>query len=210
MDDREPLALLIAGDPAAWGVFVRAHAALLHAAAVRALGSRGRERGVEAEDVVQAVFQKLWADGRRRLASFRGTSRLSTWLVAVTQREAFDRARVRTPPTIATGPGVDAPPARPGALVDASSRADGRAPASAEADAILREDRDAVDRALAVLPPRDRLLLRFVHMDGRSYGEVARLLAVPENSISPWLARARARLQALLAPPRTDSASRPL
>ena len=61
MDDRDRLPLLVAGEPAAWGAFVRDHAALLHAAVVRVLGPRGGASGVEPEDVVQAVFQKLWA-----------------------------------------------------------------------------------------------------------------------------------------------------
>ena len=175
MDDRDRLPLLVAGEPAAWTAFVRDHAALLHTAVVRVLGPRGGASGVEPEDVVQAVFQKLWEDGRRRLRGFQGKSRLSTWLVAVAQRTALDRAR-----------------------------------ATAEADVPLeRVGEGALAAALDALPPRDRLLVRWVHLDGRSYGEVARLLAVPENSISPWLARARARLGGLLDR-RTDPAGEPL
>lgn len=202
MDDRDRLPLLVAGEPAAWTAFVRDHAALLHTAVVRVLGPRGGASGVEPEDVVQAVFQKLWEDGRRRLRGFQGKSRLSTWLVAVAQRTALDRARATAE--------ADVPLERvgEGALADAAAR-HGRAPVDAAAETARRDEARALAAALDALPPRDRLLVRWVHLDGRSYGEVARLLAVPENSISPWLARARARLGGLLDR-RTDPAGEPL
>lgn len=202
MDDRDRLPLLVAGEPAAWGAFVRDHAALLHAAVVRVLGPRGGASGVEPEDVVQAVFQKLWEDGRRRLRGFQGKSRLSTWLVAVAQRTALDR--VRSPAAAAQS--LDR--VGEGAVADAAAR-NGHAPVDGLGGAAARDETRALEVALEALPPRDRLLVRWVHLDGRSYGEVARLLAVPENSISPWLARARARLGGLLDR-RTDPAREPL
>lgn len=202
MDDRDRLPLLVAGEPAAWEAFVRDHAALLHAAVVRVLGPRGGSSGVEPEDVVQAVFQKLWEDGRRRLRGFEGKSRLSTWLVAVAQRTALDRVRGVAAAPVALAAVGD------GAVTDAAARNGHAAPDGLRAATAADEAR-ALATALAALPPRDRLLVRWVHLDGRSYGEVARLLAVPENSISPWLARARARLGGLLGP-RTDPAREPL
>jgi RNA polymerase sigma-70 factor (ECF subfamily) len=93
VDDRDRLPLLVAGEPAAWGAFVRDHAALLRAAVVRVLGPRGGASGVEPEDVVQAVFYKLWEDGRRRLRGFQGKSRLSTWLVRIVANDALGRLR---------------------------------------------------------------------------------------------------------------------
>lgn len=202
MDDRDRLPLLVAGEPAAWGAFVRDHAALLHAAVVRVLGPRGGASGVEPEDVVQAVFQKLWEDGRRRLRGFQGKSRLSTWLVAVAQRTALDRV----PAPVAATQSLER--VGEGAVADAAAR-NGHAPVDALGGAAARDETRALEAALEALPPRDRLLVRWVHLDGRSYGEVARLLAVPENSISPWLARARARLGGLLDR-RTDPAREPL
>ena len=55
----------------------------------------------------------------------------------------------------------------------------------------------------------DNALLALVYLDACPYREVARLLAVPENSISPWLARARDRLKAAL-PSYGPSAENPL
>jgi RNA polymerase sigma-70 factor (ECF subfamily) len=188
VDDVELLRRCVDGDPAARDALVRRHVAVLHSAVARVVGP------VEAEDVLQATFSKLWEDGRRRLRSFRGGCRLSTWLVAVARREAVDRARSRASRERAT------------ASASLLSVLNGHAPA-ADALAERRETLAALEAALERLPARDRLLVRLVHVDGRTYREAALLLDVPENSISPWLARARTRLEALLRPeppPRTD------
>ncbi len=190
----------VAGEASAWDDLVRRHVDVLHAAAVRLLGS-----GADAEDAVQAVFLRLWQDGRRRLAQFQGRSRLSTWLVAVVQREALDRLRSR--PLAARAVSLD--PARD-ALARSPAACNGhaeKAPGATRPEADL-EERDAfaalLDR-VDHLPPRDRLLVRLVYVDERPYREVALCLAVPENSISPWLTRARQRLRGLLLEtPRTD------
>ena len=183
----------VAGDASAWEDLVLRHVDVLHSAAARLLGS-----GADAEDAVQAVFLKLWQDGRRRLAQFQGRSRLSTWLVAVVQREALDRLRSRplAARTVSLDPARDALAGSPAARNGHSAAVAGAA--RPEADL---EERDAfaalldrVDR----LPPRDRLLVRLVYVDERPYREVALFLAVPENSISPWLSRARQRLRSLL------------
>jgi RNA polymerase sigma factor (sigma-70 family) len=66
------------------------------------------------------------------------------------------------------------------------------------ADAIESvEERTRLLASVDALPARDRLLVRLVYLDGYGYGDVARLLAVPENSISPWLSRAKDRLRAV-------------
>jgi RNA polymerase sigma factor (sigma-70 family) len=166
------------------GAFVRDHAALLHAAVVRVLGPRGGASGVEPEDVVQAVFQKLWEDGRRRLRGFQGKSRLSTWLVAVAQRTALDRV----PAPVAATQSLER--VGEGAVADAAAR-NGHAPVDALGGAAARDETRALEAALEALPPATASRA-MVHLDGRSYGEVARLLAVPENSICRG-SRARAR-----------------
>lgn len=189
-DDLDLARRCVLGDPAAWERLVRDHVPILHAAVARVVGAR------DAEDVLQRVFLKLWEDGRRRLATFRGRSRLSTWLVAVARREALDRSRVDA------GRAVAPPEAR-----------NGHAP-PVDLMASAREGREAVLSAIERLPPRDRLLVRLVYVDARSYADVARLLSVPENSISPWLQRARVRLAATLEPgaerARTPASAAPL
>jgi RNA polymerase sigma-70 factor (ECF subfamily) len=201
VDDLDLLRRCVAGEPAAWDALVRDHASMLHRAAARVLGrAPGGPTDAEAEDVVQAVFLKLWDDGRRRLRTFQGRSRLSTWLVAITQREALDRLRLRS----RTGAAAPVPVPVDADVLDGCSRLgpevwNGHAPPP-EATAEVREAKAAVAAAVARLPARDRLLVRLVYFDGRSYDDVARVLSVSANSISPWLYRARERLKADLDP----------
>ena len=185
MDDSELVRRLTLGDAEAWRLFVERHAALLHAVVARTLGASSRGAS-EAEDVLQGLFSKLWEDGCRRLATFRGRSRLSTWLAAVARREALDFVRSRgvRERTIA-------------ASTSLLAVLNGEAPA-ADAHAERRETEAELEAALERIPSRDALLVRLVYVDGCPYREAARLLAVPENSISPWLSRARDRLRALL------------
>ena len=56
----------------------------------------------------------------------------------------------------------------------------------------------ALQRALQELPPRDRLILQLFHLDGAGYKEIADLLGLSMNAVSPALIRARQRIRALL------------
>ncbi len=191
MEDVELVRRLIAGEPGAWDRFVRGHVDLLGAAVGAVLRRAGHAAAAtEVDDVIQAVFTKLWTEDRRRLKSFRGQARLSTWLVAVSRREALDRLRRRS-----THDRV-VKRVREAARVDAPHRnGDTRTPAahSEAADLALR-----VNDAMRDLPGRDRLLLQLVEIDGLTYAQAARLLNLRENSIGPLLQRARRRLRAFL------------
>ena len=184
MNDAELARRCTEGDTSAWGELVRRNLDLVHRAVGRVLGAGG----ADIEDVLQTLFLKLMEEDCRRLRSFQGKSRLSTWLVAVARREALDflekrgRAAARREPRFSFDPGGD-----PAATLDSALEA--------------RRVQAALDR----LPARDSLLLQLVCVDGASYEEAARLLAAPLNSISPWLGRAKDRLKILLAEKCTDA-----
>jgi RNA polymerase sigma-70 factor (ECF subfamily) len=200
VDDATLVRRLIDGDRLAWEAFVHGNTPVLCGTVARVLGG-GADADVE--DVVQVVFAKLWAEDRRRLRGFRFTARVSTWLVAIAHREALDRLRARR----ATG----------AAPLEPSPRAERAAPGDGAPDQLAaRESAASLHAAMGRLPPRDRLLVRLVYLDGCGYAEAARLLSVPENSIGSWLQRARERLKELLgraagtAFPRTDPLPHPL
>lgn len=82
----------------AWEELVSRYGRTLGAAVCRALARGGAEaRGVEADDVVQEVYCRLLADGRRRLVGFRGGAdrELRTWLRRVATRTTYDHLRAR-------------------------------------------------------------------------------------------------------------------
>lgn len=183
MDDTAWVERLILGDARAWSALVERSAPMLHACVARVLPPGAP--GADVDDVVQTVFLKLWRDDCRRLKTFRGRSRLTTWLVAVARREAIDRLRAE----------AARPARRMGDRTETLETVARNGHAAGGTDAVdggdeLRHLLAHVDR----LPPRDRLLVRLIVLDGCSYEETARLLDVPKNSLSPWLQRARQRL----------------
>jgi RNA polymerase sigma-70 factor (ECF subfamily) len=173
MNDAELARRCTEGDPSAWSELVRGNLDLVHRAVGRVLGAAG----ADIEDVLQTLFLKLMESDCRRLRSFQGRSKLSTWLVAVARREALDFLEKK---------GRAAAPVAKDASPDPA----------VTLDADLESKR--VQAALGRLPARDSLLLQLVCVDGATYDEAARLLAAPVNSISPWLGRAKERLKALL------------
>lgn len=62
-------------------------------------------------------------------------------------------------------------------------------PATADAEALVRETRSQVRAALDALPERDRILLLLRH-EGYSYRELARAVGVAESSVGTLLVRA--------------------
>jgi RNA polymerase sigma-70 factor (ECF subfamily) len=194
--DRQLAQRCIAGDARAWDELVRRHLGLLCRAVRKVLELRSAT--VEEEDikdVLQSLFLKLWEDDRRRLRTWQGRSRLSTWLVTVARREALShlerqrragRALFKLASGLAAGNGA----CPPRLLSDLR----GDVLADLEAAETSAQVRDAVSQ----LPVRDRLLVRLVYFDELSYKEAARALDIPLNSVSPWLVRARRRLAALL------------
>lgn len=181
MDEAEQLRRLIEGEPQAWDQLVHAHAAVMHAMVSRVLGRAGGADPSAIEDVVQAVFLKLFEDDRRRLKSFRGGAKLGTWLVAIARREAIDRLRGRERRT------------RHAEVLETRRREEQVTPPGPLETAAQREDALQLGAALEALPPRDRLLVTWVE-EGWSYRAVARVLGLRENSIGPLLKRARERL----------------
>ncbi len=133
----------------------RDHAAAIFRFAVGAVGDRS-----EAEDLVQEVFTRAW---RSRSHYDPDRASLRTWLFAIARNLALDvhRARGRRP-LLADG-GADGPAGH--ALDDA--REPGRGP---EEDVV---ERLRVAEALVRLSPEHREVVVAVHLQGRTYAELA-------------------------------------
>jgi RNA polymerase sigma-70 factor (ECF subfamily) len=150
---------------------------------LRAMGS-AREDDVET--VVEATLLGLVKGDHTALRSFSGRCSLAGYLQAITTKIALNHIRSER---------------RKGWLrfrpLDAA--------ADAPAAEIAEEDPqklDALRRAMQRLPARDRLILKLFHLDGATYKEIAPLLGISFNAVSPALIRAREKLRALLPPGR--------
>jgi RNA polymerase sigma-70 factor (ECF subfamily) len=155
-----------------------------HAAMVHGLGLRVLRDPTEAEDLVQDVFLHLW----RRAELFDGErGQFTGWLVSLTRNRAIDRLRARRTRE------------QKGDELERQAIA---APASTgpvpEETAYAAELRNAVTRALALLPEPQRVALELAYFGGLSQSEIAEHLAAPLGTVKARIRQGMIRLRDLL------------
>lgn len=175
------------GEDAAWTELLRRYGAFLDFICRRALaGQGGRLPGPdEVADVRDEVIAWLVADEGRVLRTYRGESRLTSWLGVVVGRRARRIGR--------RGAGLEAKTVSLDALTaDAAAHLSAGAEDGGDARqaALLR-----LAEALEGLPERDRALLKGAFYDKRSYVDLARDLDVRPDSVGQLLFRAKQRLK---------------
>ena len=211
---RELSRLLDARTPAradaAWDEFVAVHSPLLLHVTRRLTSDRDA-----AMDAYARVLERLREDDCRRLRAYvpDGRSRFTTWLVTVVRRlcldwhrESFGRARAeastqaheaherrRRLRTLARDAGIEE--------FDDAVDAGSREPDGPDEHLRALELHDALEAALATLPPSDQLLLRLRFDDELSAQQIARTLHYPTpfhvyRRINALLAQLRAALRA--------------
>jgi RNA polymerase sigma-70 factor, ECF subfamily len=159
------------GDARAFEALVRRYDAALRSLAFRLLGDRDRM-----DDALQEAYVKAF----RGLPSFRGESRLGTWLHRIAYNACVDelersRKVVRLP------------------LDELGDRPDPAAPLDAAA-----ESRSELADALRALPLEERAAVLLVDAHDFTYEEAADVLGVPPGTIASRLNRARPRLRRAL------------
>ncbi|MBV8878863.1 MAG: RNA polymerase sigma factor [Planctomycetaceae bacterium] len=183
-DEADLLARCFAGSSTAWDEFLGRYRGVLERTAQATLRRvLGGVREDDLEAVVEAALLALVKDDYATLRAFAGRSSLTGYLQAITTRIALNHLRserrkgwlrFRPLDAVAETPAVEAP------------------------EAVDPERLAALQRALAQLPPRDRLILQLFHLDGAGYREIAGLLGISVNAVSPALIRARQKIRALL------------
>ncbi len=143
-----------------------------------AVGVLGPGFVADAEDVTQEVFMRLLSG----LASFRGESRLSTWLYRLAFRMAVDKKRrVRYH--------------RPHLGDEMLRELPSEGAATNPFDAAQRRQRaERMAAELDRLPDAERAALYQHYWLGLSLLEIAELLACPEGTVKSYLHRGRKRL----------------
>ena len=135
---------------------------------------------VEAEDVTQEAFLRLW-----RIAPDwqQGQAALSTWLYRITSNLALDRLRSRH----RTGPATDEMPEQ----VDDAPAVEERLQASAR--------QAALDTALAALPERQAQAVALRHLEGLANPEIAAIMDISTEAVESLVARGKRALAAALS-----------
>jgi RNA polymerase sigma-70 factor (ECF subfamily) len=149
--------------------------------AERLLGNRA-----ESEDVAQETFMKLWTAA----STFTPQARPSTWIYRIAHNLCIDRIRKRRAETDVESVATSAAD-RPSGLF------------------ARKETSEAVQRALAELPERQRAALTLVHYEGLAAEEAASVLEISIEALESLLARGRRtlreRLRALASAPMKES-----
>lgn len=174
--DPESVDTLIAaadGDGAATRALYRGHVDRVHRHVARILGAHHPDL----EDVVQKVFLAVLKGAR----SFRGSSKVGTWILGIASRRALDEARARwrrdrwSKMTTAIGVGR------------AASRPDERHAALSRAEALLQE-----------LAPAQRQVFILKEVEGHTFDEIKEMTGVGISTLHARLKAARKRLDAAL------------
>lgn len=182
----EDLALACAcgdGHEGAWEHFVRELRPALYRAA-DAIEPAGGARDL-ADSMYADLFGLVERNGQRRslFRYFHGRSSLATWLRAVLAQRHVDRLRSHR---------------RDEPLPDEESPAALAAPArefDPDRERSAAALRQALVRAIASLPPRDRLRLACYHAEELTLAETGKLLGEHESTVSRQLARTRKTLR---------------
>ncbi|MBN2305759.1 MAG: sigma-70 family RNA polymerase sigma factor [Anaerolineae bacterium] len=174
LTDRQLVTAIGRGDMRALDALYTRHGARLLAYVIGQVGDRGL-----AEEVLQDVMLAVW----RGAAHFRGDSRVTTWLLAITRRRAISARQRRGPDHVWLADMADTVPADTSGPPEVAERHD---------------DQHAVRAALAQLPPDQRETLELVFYHGLTGPEVAEVLGIAPGTVKSRLHRAKTLLHRLL------------
>ncbi|MBL8210936.1 MAG: sigma-70 family RNA polymerase sigma factor [Bryobacterales bacterium] len=138
----------------------------------------------DAEDVLQETFLAAL----RSAGQFRAEASCRTWLLRIARNAALRRR---------AGAAAVVNPEDSGALESLALRA-GWGAANPESLALLAENHELLDRALAALPHDEREVLLLRHWEDLSGEDIAALLGLSLAAVKSRLHRARVRLAAKL------------
>ena len=172
ISDEELMLAVRQGDLHGFEILIQRHQDAAWRAAYRFLGDR-----VEAEDAVQEAFLRIFHAANR----YQPTARFRTYLYRILTRLCLDQIQKKRP-----------------VYRQELSHVIDKAPSAGEC-LVARECEDDVRRALAALPPKQRMAVLLRYYEGLSYADIATALDSTVKAVERLLARARATLQGRLA-----------
>ena len=176
--DEEMMKSVAVGDTGSFRRLVERHQRMVIGTVARMIGS------ADAEDLAQQVFINVWKSAPR----WRPEARFTTWLMTITKRLVFNESRRRTRSRLLPQSYEE---------IRVPERVD-RAPLPDE----LLQQRElslAIERAMALLPEKERLAVVLRQQEGMPYEEIATVLGVSVPAVKSLLFRARNSLKQRLA-----------
>jgi RNA polymerase sigma-70 factor (ECF subfamily) len=177
--DRELLRDCLAKAPDAWENFSDRFLGLVlhvvhHTALMRDVNLSPELR----DDLVADVFVSWIDKDFKILRRFRGQSSLATYLAVVARRVVCRRlSQLRLP------------------HLHQSIEALQIDPHHHETNGYTREDIEELEASIGRLSPSEATAVRMFHLEGKSYREISSQIGMPENSVGPFLSRARDKIK---------------
>jgi RNA polymerase sigma-70 factor (ECF subfamily) len=166
--DQELMERVSRGDAVAFQILVDSGISRILAVARRMLGD-----DMEAEDVAQDVFLRLWRQADKWDG---GRAKVSTWLYRVTVNSCIDRLRARREDTVKELPEL--------------------AHQATQVHAMEEEDLQRyMDEALQALPERQRTALVLFHYEDLSMSAVSEIMDASVEAVESLLGRGRRALK---------------
>jgi RNA polymerase sigma-70 factor (ECF subfamily) len=189
LPERDLITAARGGDPGAFGELVRRYEQTVYRYAYKLC--RDREKAEE-------TFQDTFINVYRKLGSFDGRSRFSTWLYTIVTNNCLMRHRRRKIREIEESlDALESPETSPGGKFAHTIARWEETPA----DLILKgELRAQIERAIGKLPPDYRIVFTLRDMEGKSTEETARIAGISPEAAKSRLRRARAFLREQLTP----------
>ena len=180
-DEESIVERILAGDREAFSAVVSGYHRVVFSVAYRMTSSRA-----EAEDLCQEAFLRAF----RSFDRFDRRMPLGPWLRRITCNLALNHLRHRSLERRLIRESDSERPVEE-ELADTAEGPDQR---------LLRSQQmDALQKALEVLPPLQRLAVTLKYVEELSTVEIAAAMEAPVNSVKTWLLRARERLRRELA-----------
>ena len=177
-----------AGDGGAFDALVVLYTERVFAVAFRMLADRA-----EAEDLTQEVFVTL----HRALHTFRGESKLSTWIYRITKNRCLNRLKFLKRRKMSELCDIDDPAVANGCPDPSTLRAATRDPhRKLHNDELSR----LIEGSLLELPQEQRALVVLRDLEDLSYEEIVEITGLPLGTVKSRLHRARLQLAKALGP----------
>lgn len=187
-DEADLIRRLQQRDEKAFVLCVRTYQDKVYGLIYRMLGNHA-----EAQDVAQEVFVTVF----KSIDSFRGESKLSTWLYRIAANHCKNRIKYLRRRAHKTTTELDAQAERALQNTSGSTLGEGQAgPAEVLEGAQLEQ---IVQRAIGKLEEEHRLLLVLRDVEEMSYEEIMQVTGLPEGTVKSRLHRARQALKEEIA-----------
>jgi RNA polymerase sigma-70 factor (ECF subfamily) len=171
--DVDLVAAALSGSDRAFRSLVERHHPVAFAVVRSIIGDRD-----DVEDVVQEVFIKVY----KGLSSYRGESKLSTWIYRIARNEALNAA---------TRKRIEGDPIEEARI---------EAPTGSRPDTQFekRAERSELETHLAHLDETQRTVLELRYLGERSYEEIAEILDLPIGTVKSHIHRAKIELKRVM------------